>query len=127
MEFEEEFEDLSMKFIFVFENPVELNAILDDLNSLDYKYDQIDFENILQFFDSLIKIDSQIDLSIKVKTYQLIKQLINKQKVNLPEVSSNKVIKWIFECNRGDIFACEALEVLSLLFRKNSKAVLTVS
>jgi hypothetical protein len=48
--------------------------------------------------------------------------------VNLPEVSSTKIIAWIFECNRSSgIFACEALEVLSLLFRKNSNAVLAVS
>lgn len=128
---EKDFSELSIKFLFVYENPLELNALLNDLNSLDYKYHQISNGNkIVQFIDSLEKIDVQSETSIKIKTFFLIKQLISKQKINLPEVTSNKIIKWIIQSNKNnlrDIFACEGLDVLALLFKKNSKAVLSVS
>lgn len=130
MDLERDFANLSLKFIFVCESSVELNALLNDLNSLDFKSQQIANANeILQFLESITKIPSTSDINIKIKACHLIKQLITKQKVNLPDVISNKIINWILQCNRSDcqdVFACEALEVLALLFKKNSGAALKV-
>lgn len=130
MELECEFNNLSIKYLFVSENPIELNALLNDLNSLDYKFQQITNTNsIVQLIESLSKIDTKSDTNIKIKAFHLIKQLISKQKIVLPDAVSNKIIKWIIQCNKNnsnDIFACEALDVLAQLFKKNSAAVLQV-
>lgn len=126
-----EWNNLTIKYFFVSENPIELNALLNDFNSLDYKYQQIsNTASIVQLIESLSKINTNSDSNIKIKAFHLIKQLISKQKVILPEAVSNKIIKWIIQCNKSnsnEIFACEALDVLALLFKKNSAAVLQVS
>lgn len=130
MELECEFSDLSLKFLFVVDNPIELNGLLNDLNGLDYKYQQIsNASHIVQFIESLTKIEINTDTNIKIKAYYLIKQLISKQKVILPEHVSDKIVRWIIQGNKSssEIFACEALDVLCLIFKKNATAVLNVS
>lgn len=130
MDLESEFGNLSIKFLFVCESSIELNALLNDLNSLDYKSHQIsNTNNILQFIESLTKIPTTSDANIKIKACHLIKQLIIKQKISLPDVISNKIINWILQCNKNscqNVFACEALDVLALLFKKNSAAAVKV-
>ncbi|KAL7049255.1 hypothetical protein ACKWTF_003643 [Chironomus riparius] len=125
MELESEFGNLSIKFLFVYENSSELNALLNDLNSLDYKYQKISNSNVIvQFIDSISKIPTTSELNIVIKSCHLIKQLINKQKVNLPVIVSNKIINWIIQilCFSSKSIICEALDVLTLLFKKNSRA-----
>ncbi|XP_070497280.1 HEAT repeat-containing protein 6 [Chironomus tepperi] len=125
MELENEFTNLSIKFLFVCENSSELNSLLNDLNSLDYKYQQISNSNVIvQFIDSLPKIPTTSELNIITKSCNLVKQLINKQKINLPVAVSNKVINWIIQilCFSSNSIICEALDVLTILFKKNSKA-----
>lgn len=130
MDLESEFGNLSIKFLFVYESSIELNVLLNDLNSLDYKSQQIsNSNNVVQFLESLIKIPTTSDPNIKIKACHLIKQLITKQKILLPDVISNKIINWILQCNKSscqDVFACEALDALALLFKRNSGAALKV-
>lgn len=130
MELESEFTNLSIKFLFVCENSSELNALLNDLNSLDYKCQQISNSNIIvQFIDSLPKIPTTSELNIIIKSCHLIKTLINKQKINVPVTVSNKIINWIIQilCFSSNLIICEALDVLTLLFKKNSRAAHSVS
>jgi 4-alpha-glucanotransferase len=130
MELESEFRNLSMKFLFVCDNSSELNHLLDDLNSLEYKHQQIsDSTLIVQSIESLAKISTSTNVNTIIKACHLIKQLMTKQKINLPEVVSNKIINWILQLHQKskEVFTCEALDVLSLLFKKNSKAVSSVS
>lgn len=130
MNLEEEFGNLSIKFLFVYENSSELNSLLNDLNSLDYKSQQItNTKTILQFIDSLPKIPTTADTNIIIKSCHLIKQLVIKQKVSLPEQISNRIINWVVHilCRSSSTFICEALEVLSLLLRKNVRAAQAVS
>jgi hypothetical protein len=130
MELEHEFKELSIKFLFVCDNPLELSALLNDLNSLDYKSHQIPNVNIiLQFLDSIPKISTTSDPNLIIKSCNLIKQLINKQKISLPATISLKIINWItkFQSSSINNFSCEALEVLSLLFKRNQSASHAVS
>lgn len=132
MDLESEFSNLSIKFIFVCDDVNELNVLLNDLNSLDYKSQKIvDSNVIVQFIESLSKIPTTSDTNLIIKACHLIKQLITKQKISLPENISTKIINWILrtQTNSKDSFSCcsEALEVLSLLFRKNIKASCAVS
>lgn len=128
---ENEFNNLSIKFLFVCDDNSELNKLLNDLNSLDYKCQQIsDSKLIVQFIESLIaKVSTTSESNIIIKCCHLLKQLISKQKPHLSEITSNKIIKWIIktQSNSRQIFACEALDVLSLIFKRNSKAASLVS
>jgi hypothetical protein len=129
---EDQFNCLSIKFIFVCEDQSELNSLLNDLNGLDYKNQKIsNFNSILQFVESLTgKIKVSSDANIIVKACHLLKQLINKQKILLPEHISSKVVQWILKCCETkslDLFFCEAVDVLTLLFKTNGSAVLKVS
>ncbi|KAG5678450.1 hypothetical protein PVAND_008122 [Polypedilum vanderplanki] len=128
MDLEKEFIDLSIKFLFVCEDNNELNLLLNDLNSLDYRFQKISNQNvILQFIESLTKIQTTSGNNVIVKTCNLLKQLLNKQKISLPEPLSNKIINWIIKTQSNkssDIFVCEALDVLALLFKNNHRAAL---
>lgn len=128
---DDQFSCLAIKFIFVCEDGQELNALLSELNGLDYKQQQITNSNsIVQFFESLPKIPFTSDASIIVKTCHLIKQLMSKQKILLPEHVSNKIIQWILKCcdqKSLNVFFCEAVDVLSLLFKTNSTAACKVN
>jgi hypothetical protein len=130
MDLESEFANLSLKFLFVCEDSGDLNLLLNDLNSLDYRFQKISNVNVvLQFIDSLTKIPTTSGANIVVKSCNLLKQLISKQKIVLPEPLSNKIINWIVktQSNRAaEIFICEALDVLALLFRKNHRSALLV-
>jgi hypothetical protein len=128
---EDQFNCLSIKFIFVCENQIELSELLNELNGLDYKNQKIsNFNSILQFVESLTgKIRINSDANIIVKACHLIKQLVNKQKILLPEHISSKLVQWILKCcetKNLDLFFCEAFDVLSLLFKTNGSAVLKV-
>lgn len=124
---EEQFNCLSIKFIFVFEDVSELNALLSDLNGLDYGNQQIaNPKAIVQFVDSVPKIPVTSDPHVIAKACHLIKQLITKQKIVLPDNVSSKVILWILKCCETkslDLFYCEAFDALSFLFRSNLNAV----
>lgn len=129
MDLETAFVNLSIKFLFVHESPTELNSLLNDLISLDYKYQRISNSLVIvQFIDSIPKVPTTFDSNILIKACNLIKQLINKQKVSLPTTVSNRVINWIIQilCSSSHVFFCEALDVLSLLFKKNLSAVESV-
>jgi hypothetical protein len=128
---EEQFTCLSIKFIFVCEDSSELNALLSELNGLDYKNQQIaNSKSIVQFVESLPKIPTTSESNIIVKACHLIKQLINKQKILLPENVSSRVIQWILKCCETkslDLYYCEAFDVLTVLFKTNALAVQQVS
>lgn len=123
---EDQFNSLSIKFIFVCEDGSELNAVLSELNGLDYRQRQIANPNsIVQFVESLPKIPASSDSNIIVKACHLIKQLISKQKILLPEQVSSKVIHWILKCCETkslDLFCSEAFDALTILFKTNSAA-----
>ncbi|CRL02980.1 CLUMA_CG016347, isoform A [Clunio marinus] len=123
---DDQFNCLAIKFIFVCESSSELNSLLIDLNGLDYKSQRIqNTDSIVQFLDSIPKISVKSDPNIIVKTCHLIKQLINKQKIFLPEQVSSKVIQWILNCcdqKSCNLFFCEAIDALSVLFKINSYA-----
>lgn len=122
---EDEFLSLSIKFLFVnsdIGNTSELNVLLNNLNSLDYKSQQIqNTKSILRLIESFSKIPPNNE-NVVHKTCCLIKQLILKQKILLPEDLSKSVVKWILNCI-DMTFSCEALDVLTLLLKKNSGAV----
>lgn len=122
----EQFESLAIKFIFVYENESELSHLLSELNGFDYRQMQIaKSDSIVKFIDLLPKIPVRSDPNIIVKACHLIKQLINKQKILLPEIVSSKVIDWILKCcdtKSLDVFFCEAIDVLTILFKTNPKA-----
>lgn len=128
---EEQFNCLSIKFIFVCEDSCELSALLSELNGLDYKNQQIvNSKSIVQFVESLPKIPATSDPNIIVKACHLIKQLVNKQKILLPENVSSRIIQWILKCCETkslDSFYCEAFDVLTVLFKSNTFAVQQVS
>lgn len=130
---ESDFTNLSIKFLFVYEDSVELNLLLNDLNSLDYRFQQISTNVIDQFIEAFCtKIPTTSENNIIVKTCNLLKQLINKQKIILPEQISNKLINWIIHtqtssATANNIFLCEAIDLIALLFKKNFNAVLSVS
>jgi hypothetical protein len=125
---EEQFNCLSIKLIFVCEDQNELSTLLSELNGLDFKNQKIlDVNSIFQFLESLTaKIKVSSEANIIVKACHLIKQLVNKQKVQLPEAVSGKLVQWILRCcdtKSVDLFFCEAVDVLNLLFRGNKGAV----
>lgn len=124
---EDQFDCLSIKFLFVCEDGTELSALLSELNGLDFKQQRIANSNsIVQFVDSLPKIPVTSAPNIIVKACHLIKQLISKQKIILPEPVSSKVIHWILKCcdtKSLDLFFCEAFDVLTILFKTNPQAV----
>lgn len=124
---DDQFNSLSIKFIFICEDSTELNSLLSELNGLDYKKQQIVNSNsIVQFIESIPKIPATSDPKIIVKSCHLIKQLISKQKIQLPENVSNKVAQWILKCCEQkslNLFFCEAFDALTLLFKSNSLAV----
>lgn len=122
---EDEFLSLSIKFLFVnsdISNNSELNVLLNNLNSLDYKSQQIqNTKSILRLIESFSKLPVNNE-NVVHKTCSLIKQLILKQKILLPEDLSKNIVKWIL-CCLEITFSCEALDVLTLLLKKNSSAV----
>jgi hypothetical protein len=124
---EDQFNCLSMKFIFVCEDGSELNSLLSELNGLDYKNQQIaNNKSVVQFIESLPKVSPASDPNIIVKTCHLVKQLISKQKILLPENVSSKIIMWVLKCcdqKSLDLFFCEAFDALTLLFKTNANAV----
>lgn len=129
---EDHFNCLSIKFIFVCEDQLEVNTLLSELNGLDYKNQKIRNSNsIFQFVESLTaKICVNSEPNVIVKACHLIKQLINKQKILLPVNVSEKVVQWLLKCCETkslDLFFCEAVDVLSLLFKTNTNAVFDVS
>lgn len=124
---EDQFNCLSIKFIFVCEDGGQLNSLLSELNGLDYKNQQIlNSNSIVQFVESLPKIPVSSDPNIIAKACQLVKQLISKQKIVLPEPTSNKIIQWILKCCETqsiDLFFCETVDALTALFKTNALAV----
>lgn len=126
---EDQFNCLSMKFIFVVEDGTGLNDLLNELNGLDFKNHQISAPSIVQFIQSLPKIPISSDPNVIVKVCHLIKQLMSKQKISLPENVSNKIIFWILRCcetKSVNVFYSEAVDVLTALFKTNQIAALKV-
>lgn len=127
-EFEESFERLSMKFIFAVEDASELNNLLNEFNGLDWKNQLQNTSSVIQFIDNLPRIKISSNPNIIGKTCHLIKQLISKQKIVLPEEISNKLIDWILKCCETRSAAFEAaIEALTSLFKKNPNAALKVN
>lgn len=128
---EEQFSCLSIKFIFVVaDGGSELNSLLNELNGLDFKSRQISNPVIVQFVESLPKIPSTSEPNVIVKACHLVKQLVSKQKIVLPEHVSSKVVAWILRCCETksiNVFYCEAVDVLTTLFKTNAFAVQKVS
>lgn len=127
---EDQFNRLSLKFLFVVEEGSELNSLLNELNGLDYKSRQISNPAIVQFVESLPKIPCTSEPNVIVKACHLVRQLVSKQKIVLPEHVSSKVVAWILRCCETksiDVFFCEALDVLTALFKTNAFAVYKVS
>lgn len=127
---EEQFNQFSIKFLFIVEEGRELNSLLSDLNGLDYKSRQISHPAIVQFVESLPKIPCNSEPNVIVKACHLVRQLISKQKIVLPEHVSSKVVAWILRCCETksiNVFYCEAVDVLTTLFKTNAFAVHKVS
>jgi len=96
---------------------------------LDYKNLQIaNGDSIIQFLESIPKIPTQSEANIIVKTCCLLKQLISKQNIKVPALVSFKLSNWIMECLSKSLDSvCEALNVLTLLFKKDPEAANQVS
>jgi hypothetical protein len=128
---EDQFNSLAIEFLFVCENVTELNNLLSSMNGLDYKKQQISkTKSIVDFIDSLPKIPPSAEANVIVKACCLVKQLITKQKIVLPEQVSSKVINWILKCCNQktlNMFFCEATDVMTILFKTNAAAAQQVN
>lgn len=76
------------------------------------------FQNIRENEDSLI-----------VKCCCLMKTLISRQKLIIPEHVAVVVIEWILRCLQKCFYSilCESLDVLSKIFKRDSQVSLRVS
>ncbi|XP_055530262.1 HEAT repeat-containing protein 6 [Wyeomyia smithii] len=125
MELESHFLSLSTKFLFIncgdqfndYRN--ELNTLLNELNGLDYKSQQIgDVRAPIRLVESFVNIPTSEDTLI-VKACCLIKTLIVRQNITVPVNVAIALIGWLLKCLERCFYqvVCDVLGSLQLLVK----------
>ncbi|XP_058462636.1 HEAT repeat-containing protein 6 [Malaya genurostris] len=123
MELETNFLSLSTKFLFIncgghfndYRN--ELNILLNELNGLDYKSQQIsDTRAPIRLVESFVNIPSNEETLI-IKACCLIKTLVNRQGIVVPANVAFAQIDWLFKCLERSFYqvVCDVLKTLQIL------------
>uniref|UniRef100_A0AAG5D991 HEAT repeat-containing protein 6 n=1 Tax=Anopheles atroparvus TaxID=41427 RepID=A0AAG5D991_ANOAO len=126
MELEQEFLQLSTKFLFLncgtqladYRN--EINTLLNELNGLNYRAARIsDARAPVRLVESFVNIPPQED-TLVVKACFLVKSLVSRQKILLPESVVQNVLDWLRKCLERCFYqvATEVLNTMTLLFRQ---------
>ncbi|XP_055629394.1 HEAT repeat-containing protein 6 [Toxorhynchites rutilus septentrionalis] len=126
MELEQQFVSLSTKFLFFncgsqfsdYRN--ELNTLLNELNGLDYKNQQItDTRAPIRLAESLVNIPTNEDTLI-VKACCLLRTLVYKQKIVLPPKVAKQQVGWLLQCLERCFYEvlCEVLGTLQFLLKQ---------
>nr|XP_040222716.2 HEAT repeat-containing protein 6 [Anopheles coluzzii] len=128
MELEQAFVQLSTKFLFlnggsqIADYRNEINTLLNELNGLNYRAARIgDVRSPVRLMESFVNIPPHED-TLVVKACFLIKSLVGRQKIVLPEPAALGLIVWLRKCLERRFYqvACEALGTMQLLFRRCS-------
>lgn len=128
MELEQAFVQLSTKFLFlnggsqIADYRNEINTLLNELNGLNYRAARIgDVRSPVRLMESFVNIPPHED-TLVVKACFLIKSLVGRQKIVLPEPATLGLIVWLRKCLERRFYqvACEALGTMQLLFRRCS-------
>ncbi|XP_058828789.1 HEAT repeat-containing protein 6 [Topomyia yanbarensis] len=125
MDLESHFLSLSTKFLFIncggqfndYRN--ELNTLLNELNGLDYKSQQIsDVRAPVRLVESFANIPTNEETLI-IKACCLIKTLVNRQKIVLPVNVAVAQIGWLFKCLERCFYqvVCDVLGTLQILVK----------
>uniref|UniRef100_A0A182RSQ4 HEAT repeat-containing protein 6 n=1 Tax=Anopheles funestus TaxID=62324 RepID=A0A182RSQ4_ANOFN len=124
MELEQEFLQLSTKFLFlncgsqIADYRNEINTLLNELNGLNYRGARIgDVRSPVRLIESFVNIPVHED-TLVVKACFLIKSLVGRQKILLPESTTLALIAWLRKCLERRFYqvACDVLGTLQLLF-----------
>uniref|UniRef100_A0A182K443 HEAT repeat-containing protein 6 n=1 Tax=Anopheles christyi TaxID=43041 RepID=A0A182K443_9DIPT len=124
MELEQAFLQLSTKFLFlhggsqIADYRNEINTLLNELNGLNYRAARIsDVRSPVRLMESFVNIPPHED-TLVVKACFLIKSLVGRQKIVLPEPTAHSLIVWLRKCLERRFYqvACEALGTMQLLF-----------
>uniref|UniRef100_A0A182WJ62 HEAT repeat-containing protein 6 n=1 Tax=Anopheles minimus TaxID=112268 RepID=A0A182WJ62_9DIPT len=124
MELEQEFLQLSTKFLFlncgtqIADYRNEINTLLNELNGLNYRGARIsDVRSPVRLVESFVNIPVHED-TLVVKACFLIKSLVGRQKIVLPEPVALGLIVWLRKCLERRFYqvACDVLGTLQLLF-----------
>uniref|UniRef100_A0A182MKC1 HEAT repeat-containing protein 6 n=1 Tax=Anopheles culicifacies TaxID=139723 RepID=A0A182MKC1_9DIPT len=124
MELEQEFLQLSTKFLFlncgsqIADYRNEINTLLNELNGLNYRGARIsDVRSPVRLVESFVNIPVHED-TLVVKACFLIKSLVGRQKIALPEPVALGLIVWLRKCLERRFYqvACDVLGTLQLLF-----------
>nr|XP_019538414.2 HEAT repeat-containing protein 6 [Aedes albopictus] len=125
MDLEAQFLSLSTKFLFIncggqsSEYRNELNTLLNELNGLDYKNQQIsDVRAPIRLVESFVNIPTSEDTLI-VKACYLTKTLVSRQKITLPPNVAAVQISWLLKCLERCFYQviCEVLGTLQILMK----------
>ncbi|XP_050073590.1 HEAT repeat-containing protein 6 [Anopheles maculipalpis] len=128
MELEQQFLQLSTKFLFlncgtqIADYRNEINTLLNELNGLNYRAARIsDLRSPVRLIESFLNIPVYEDTLI-VKACFLVKSLVGRQKIVLPEPVTLSLIVWLRKCLERRFYqvACDVLGTLQLLFRRCS-------
>uniref|UniRef100_A0A182SYC3 Uncharacterized protein n=1 Tax=Anopheles maculatus TaxID=74869 RepID=A0A182SYC3_9DIPT len=128
MELEQQFLQLSTKFLFlncgtqIADYRNEINTLLNELNGLNYRAARIsDVRSPVRLIESFLNIPVHED-TLVVKACFLIKSLVGRQKIVLPETVTLSLIVWLRKCLERRFYqvACDVLGTLQLLFRRCS-------
>uniref|UniRef100_A0A182PQC7 HEAT repeat-containing protein 6 n=1 Tax=Anopheles epiroticus TaxID=199890 RepID=A0A182PQC7_9DIPT len=128
MELEQEFLQLSTKFLFlncgsqIADYRNEINTLLNELNGLNYRAARIgDARSPVRLMESFVNIPPHED-TLVVKACFLIKSLVGRQKIVVPEPVALELIGWLRKCLERRFYqvACEVLGTMQLLFRRCS-------
>ncbi|XP_062552864.1 HEAT repeat-containing protein 6 [Armigeres subalbatus] len=125
MDLEAQFLSLSTKFLFINcggqsnEYRNELNTLLNELNGLDYKNQQIsDVRAPIRLVESFVNIPTNEDTLI-VKACCLTKTLISRQKITVPPNVATVQISWLLKCLDRCFYQviCDVLGTLQILIK----------
>uniref|UniRef100_A0A182XYY6 DUF4042 domain-containing protein n=1 Tax=Anopheles stephensi TaxID=30069 RepID=A0A182XYY6_ANOST len=128
MELEQQFLQLSTKFLFlncgtqIADYRNEINTLLNELNGLNYRAARIsDVRSPVRLIESFLNIPVHED-TLVVKACFLVKSLVGRQKIVLPEAVTLSLIVWLRKCLERRFYqvACDVLGTLQLLFRRCS-------
>ncbi|XP_053673050.1 HEAT repeat-containing protein 6 [Anopheles nili] len=126
MELEQEFLQLSTKFLFLncgsqladYRN--EINTLLNELNGLNYRAARItDVRSPVRLVESFVNIPPHED-TLVVKACFLVKSLVIRQKLVLPDGAARSMIAWLRKCLERRFYqvASEVLGTMQLLLRQ---------
>ncbi|XP_050093715.1 HEAT repeat-containing protein 6 [Anopheles aquasalis] len=126
---EQKFVQLSTKFLFLnggAQQPSsqgyrkEINTLLNELNGLNYGAIRIcDVRAVVRLLESLVNIPPAED-SLVVKACFLLKTLVQRQRVALPETLANSLIDWLRKCLERCFYqvAYEVLGTMQIILRQ---------